>query len=94
MNSPISLTRIDLLQVAEEPVLSVSARLSRRNFIKGIIATGATVAAGSMLGTLTGCSGDSTPETSVAGTVERLISLHVNGNSLPMACYGSPHPLE
>jgi aerobic-type carbon monoxide dehydrogenase small subunit (CoxS/CutS family) len=58
-----------------------SARLSRRNFIKGIIASGATVASGSMLGTLTGCSGDTgtSAARSVAGTVERLISLNVNG---------------
>ncbi|HIG42573.1 MAG: 2Fe-2S iron-sulfur cluster-binding protein [bacterium] len=56
-----------------------SARLSRRNFIKGIIATGATVASGSMLGTLSGCSGESQTSTSVAGAVERLISLNVNG---------------
>ncbi len=65
---------------ANDAIQPTSARLSRRNFIKGIIATGATVASGSMLGTLSGCSGETTPATSAAaGTVERLISLNVNG---------------
>lgn len=59
--------------------LSASARLSRRNFIKGIIATGATVSAGSMFVGLTGCSNDTPPGSATAGTVERLISLNVNG---------------
>jgi aerobic-type carbon monoxide dehydrogenase small subunit (CoxS/CutS family) len=55
---------------------------SRRDFIKGIIATGASVSAGFML---TGCSRDSdeqAADTSGApapGGVERLISLNVNG---------------
>jgi aerobic-type carbon monoxide dehydrogenase small subunit (CoxS/CutS family) len=59
--------------------LSASARLSRRNFIKGIIATGATVSAGSMFMGLSGCSGEKAPGTAAAGTVERLISINVNG---------------
>ena len=79
MKSAISPPQIDLDQITDAPILSAAARLSRRNFIKGIIATGATVAAGSMLGTLAGCSGDYSPETSVVGTVERLISLQING---------------
>ena len=64
-----------------DPALSVSARVSRRNFIKGIIATGATVASGSMLGTLTGCSGETSSTGGIAGTVERLITLNVNGKA-------------
>ncbi len=63
------------------PAMSVSARVSRRNFIKGIIATGATVASGSMLGTLTGCSGETASTAGIAGTVERLITLNVNGKA-------------
>jgi aerobic-type carbon monoxide dehydrogenase small subunit (CoxS/CutS family) len=51
--------------------------MSRRDFIKGIIAAGATVsAAGLMLNGLSGC----TREAPVRGAVERLISLNVNGN--------------
>ncbi|MEC8820676.1 MAG: (2Fe-2S)-binding protein [Pseudomonadota bacterium] len=64
-----------------DPALSVSARVSRRNFIKGIIATGATVASGSMLGTLTGCSGETSSTGGIAGTVERLITLNINGKA-------------
>ena len=54
-------------------------RASRRQFIKGIIASGATVSAsGFLFGSLTGCS----PEQGaapVAGGVERLLTLSVNG---------------
>ena len=57
---------------------TANARLSRRNFIKGIIASGATVASGSML-FLSGCSGETSAPISAAGTVERLISITVNG---------------
>jgi len=64
-----------------DTAMSVSARVSRRNFIKGIIATGATVASGSMLGTLTGCSAGTTSTPGIAGTVERLITLNVNGKA-------------
>lgn len=60
---------------------SVSSRVSRRNFIKGIIATGATVASGSMLGTLSGCSAETSSTAGIAGTVERLITLNINGKS-------------
>lgn len=48
---------------------------SRRNFIKGIIAAGATVSAGFMLPALHGCA----RPTRATGAVERLISLNVNG---------------
>ncbi len=63
--------------VESEPY--ASARLSRRNFIKGIIAAGATVSAGSMMVGLSGCSADTSPGKPAAGAVERLISLNVNG---------------
>ena len=53
-------------------------RLSRREMIKSIIASGAVVSAGSLLG-LAGCAPG---ETNVAtGGVERLISLNVNGKT-------------
>jgi aerobic-type carbon monoxide dehydrogenase small subunit (CoxS/CutS family) len=65
----------------QEVPRSISVRLSRRRFIKSIIATGATVASGSMLGTLSGCSGDpsSSPTAKATEAVERLISLNING---------------
>jgi len=60
-----------------------SIKLSRRQLIKGVIAAGATVSAGSILGGLAACSDDSNRNTigmeAAPGTVERLISLHVNG---------------
>ena len=59
---------------AANPGLSPSGT-SRRNFIKGIIAAGATVSAGFVLNGLTGCS----REGPARGAVERLISLNVNG---------------
>src|SRR3989304_1893096 len=54
---------------------------SRRDFIKGIIATGASVSAGFML---SGCSqespqGQQSAATPAPGGVERLVSLNVNG---------------
>ena len=50
------------------------AGMSRRDFIKGIIATGASISAmGYVFG---GCAGDMG---SAPGAVERLISLNVNG---------------
>ena len=59
------------------PVLSTS-KTSRRTFIKGVIASGAI--AGSA-GFLFGCSGERTP---VAGGVERLLTLNINGRSRPV----------
>lgn len=59
-----------------ELVLPESHKLTRRNFIKGIIAAGTTVSAVSLLGGLGGCSGGGG---SAPGAVERLISLNVNG---------------
>ena len=55
----------------------VRDRVSRRTFIKGVIASGAIVSAGSFLaGQLAGCSGGRGP---AAGAVERLVTLNVNG---------------
>jgi aerobic-type carbon monoxide dehydrogenase small subunit (CoxS/CutS family) len=51
---------------------------SRRSFIKGIIASGAAATAGSTL-FLNGCSDSNTTATPAAGTVERLLSLNING---------------
>jgi aerobic-type carbon monoxide dehydrogenase small subunit (CoxS/CutS family) len=60
-----------------------SIKLSRRQLIKGIIAAGTTVSAGSILGGLVACSDDSSRNTAGMsagqGAVERLISLNVNG---------------
>jgi len=55
----------------------VSAKASRRQFIKGVIASGATVsAAGMMFGGLSGCA----PEQQlVTGGVERMLRLMING---------------
>ena len=54
----------------------LKARSSRRAFIKGIIASGAVVGSSTFIfGGLGGCSSDQP----VAGTIERLISLTVNG---------------
>jgi aerobic-type carbon monoxide dehydrogenase small subunit (CoxS/CutS family) len=51
--------------------------VSRRNFIKGIIASGAVVSAGGLMTMgLGGCSDSSAP---AAGAVERLVSLNING---------------
>ncbi|MFO1402662.1 MAG: (2Fe-2S)-binding protein [Steroidobacteraceae bacterium] len=59
-----------LLGAGRDPV-------SRRTFIKGVIASGAIVSAGSFLaGQLAGCSGG---RGAAAGAVERLVTLTVNG---------------
>ena len=51
--------------------------MSRRNFIKGVIASGVAVSsAGFILG---GCSGGGDDDAPAAGSVERLISLNING---------------
>ena len=55
-----------------------SKRTSRRQFIKGVIASGTAVStAGLFFGGLSGCSSESPPVN--IGTVERLLSLNVNG---------------
>ena len=63
---------------AAEPDSILTKRGSRRQFIKGVIASGATVSAGGMIfGGLSGCS----PQQAAinVGGVERLITLNVNG---------------
>lgn len=55
-----------------------SAKLTRRNFIKSIIAAGTTVSAVSLFGGLSGCSGGS-GSGPAPGAVERLLSLNING---------------
>ncbi len=56
------------------------AGASRRQFIKGVIASGAAVSsAGYVFGGLAGCSTEQPPADTSAGGVERLISLNVNG---------------
>jgi len=66
-----------------EAIHSVAEKLTRRNFIKGVIAGGATVSAGYLFG-LSGCSSETETAavatvTPAPGTIERLISLNVNG---------------
>jgi aerobic-type carbon monoxide dehydrogenase small subunit (CoxS/CutS family) len=58
------------------PIETEAARLSRREFIKRVIASGA-VASSSLY--MFGCSGNSGSRSAVAGGVERLISINVNG---------------
>jgi len=68
-------------EVQAETLQAPAARgLSRRELIKSVIASGAVVSAGSLLG-VAGCSPGDTPAPggAAAGTVERLISLNVNG---------------
>jgi aerobic-type carbon monoxide dehydrogenase small subunit (CoxS/CutS family) len=61
----------------DSPASTASLQVSRRDFIKGIIAGGSTVSAYGLLGGLSGCTrGGPAP-----GAVERLISLNVNGKT-------------
>lgn len=56
--------------------------VSRRSFIKGVIASGAVVSAGVFMGSaLTGCGDGAGP---APGAVERLITLNVNGRARPV----------
>ncbi|MCP5145197.1 MAG: (2Fe-2S)-binding protein [Gammaproteobacteria bacterium] len=68
---------------ASPTAVSTRSRTSRRNFIKGVIASGATVSAGGYLMTMAGCSSDSGDGGSASapapGTVERMLVLNVNG---------------
>ena len=57
------------------------ANVSRRNFIKGVVAAGATVSSASYLFRTTMVSGQ---QASAAGAVERLITLNVNGQNRPV----------
>src|SRR5690348_2714054 len=58
----------------------VSKATSRRQFIKGVIASGAAVSASGYLFTLAGCSSNQKS----AGGVERLLTLNVNGQMRPV----------
>src|SRR5690606_13765090 len=62
------------------PVLSRSA--SRRQFIKGVIASGAVVSSAGYFFALGGCSRDG-GAAATGGGVERLLSLNVNGQTRP-----------
>jgi aerobic-type carbon monoxide dehydrogenase small subunit (CoxS/CutS family) len=56
----------------------LSAKASRRQFIKGVIASGAAVSgAGVLFGAMSGCS----PRGGSAGGVERMLMLNVNGTT-------------
>jgi aerobic-type carbon monoxide dehydrogenase small subunit (CoxS/CutS family) len=57
-------------------------RVARRTFIKSVIASGAVASTGGlMLVGLSGCSEDAAP---AAGSVERLVTLRVNGRDRPV----------
>jgi aerobic-type carbon monoxide dehydrogenase small subunit (CoxS/CutS family) len=91
MNSAKPITDITSLMMAEAMVSQATAsaglappNMSRREFIKGVIASGAVASTGMLM--LAGCSdnaGDQAAETPVAapaaGTFERMITLNVNG---------------
>jgi aerobic-type carbon monoxide dehydrogenase small subunit (CoxS/CutS family) len=63
------------------PVASIASKAtSRRQFIKGVIASGAAVSSAGYLFTLGGCS----REQGSAGGVERLLTLNVNGQMRPV----------
>ncbi len=66
----------------DEQILTEDApsKVSRRNFIKGVIAGGAAVSSASYLFRTTTVSG----QQSSAGSVERLITLNVNGQNRPV----------
>ena len=71
-------------QLADGGVLGAIGRkaASRRQFIKGVIASGAVVSsAGYVFGGLGGCSTDQPGGGVAAGGVERLISLNINGET-------------
>jgi aerobic-type carbon monoxide dehydrogenase small subunit (CoxS/CutS family) len=57
-------------------------KASRRQFIKGVIASGAVVSGAYLFGGLAGCSKSGAPAAS--GGVERLVMLNVNGRSRPV----------
>lgn len=64
---------------SSSPVALAVGGTSRREFIKRIIASGAVASSASfMAGGLAGCS---TPRQAVAGSVERLLTLNVNGQA-------------
>jgi aerobic-type carbon monoxide dehydrogenase small subunit (CoxS/CutS family) len=68
------------IRVAEE-----ASRYSRREFIKRVIASGAVASSAAyVFGGLQGCSSRGTVGAAVAGGIERLIRLNVNGQERPV----------
>ncbi len=62
-----------------------ASRYSRREFIKRVIASGAVASAATyVFGGMQGCSSRGTVASAVAGSVERLIRLNVNGQERPV----------
>jgi aerobic-type carbon monoxide dehydrogenase small subunit (CoxS/CutS family) len=62
-----------------------ASRYSRREFIKRVIATGSVASAATyVFGGLQGCSSRGTVGSAVAGGVERLVRLNVNGQERPV----------
>ena len=65
--------------------LDEASRYSRREFIKRVIASGAVASAATyVFGGMQGCSSRGTVASAVAGSVERLIRLNVNGQERPV----------
>lgn len=72
---PSSETDLPMYEEGRDPI-------ARRTFIKSVIASGAVASTGMiMLTGLSGCSEDATP---AAGSVERLVTLKVNGQDRPV----------
>ena len=67
---------------AEEPASVLSRAASRRQFIKGVIASGAVVSSAGYFFALGGCSREQAAP--AAGGVERLLTLNVNGQARPV----------
>ncbi len=63
-----------------DPLCTIRNSFSRRHFIKGVIAAGAVAGAA---GLVTGCS-DSSNNSGGAASVERLVTINVNGRSRPV----------
>lgn len=76
MKDPVKFFPAAEAGLADAPVAILKSRASRRAFIKGVIASGAVAGSATFLfGGLGGCSSDRP----LAGAVERLLSLNVNG---------------
>jgi aerobic-type carbon monoxide dehydrogenase small subunit (CoxS/CutS family) len=62
-----------------------ASRYSRREFIKRVIASGAVASAATyVFGGMQGCSSRGTVASAVAGSVERLVRINVNGQERPV----------
>ena len=70
-------------QIESAPDASTSHDVSRRNFIKGVIAAGAAVSSASYLFRTATVSGQQAAA-GLAGSVERLLTLNVNGQDRPV----------